>query len=335
MRRIITAALAGLALAGCGEVNEPNEGNVAGEQSKSGPLRIAVVPKAVGFDFWEQVKTGAECAASKHEDVTVQWDGVTAETDVTGQVNLLTNFITQGVDGLVYAATDAKVLYDVTQQAKEAGIPVVNIDSGTDPQPEDVPVFATDNVASAEKVPGLLSDAMGGGGGEIAFIPFQRGTATNEQRAEGFKRGLKEQPELKLVAEQPSQSDYDRALQVTTDILTANPNLKGIFAANEPGVLGAAEAVRQAGKSGKITIVGWDASPDEIKGVRDGVIDALVVQNPFRMGYDGVNAIVRQIREGVKPQDTDTGVTIVNKENLDTPEVQAVLKPSCENPPSS
>jgi ribose transport system substrate-binding protein len=335
MRKIIIAALLALAVAGCGEVNEPNEGNVAGEQAKSGPLRLAVVPKAVGFDFWEQVKTGAECAASKHEDVTVQWDGVTAETDVTGQVNLLTNFITQGVDGMVYAATDAKVLFDVTQQAKEANIPVVNIDSGTDPQPEDVAVYATDNVASAEKVAGLLSDAMGAQGGEIAFIPFQRGTATNEQRAEGFKRGLEEHPELELVAEQPSQSDYDRALQVTTDILTANPNLKGIFAANEPGVLGAAEAVRQAGKSGKVTIVGWDASPDEIKGVRDGVIDALIVQNPFRMGFDGVNAIVKQVRDGTKPQNTNTGVTIVNKENLDSPEVQAVLKPSCDNPPSS
>jgi ribose transport system substrate-binding protein len=336
MRRLITAAaVLALAVAACGEVNEPEGGGSAGGEQKEGPLRLAVVPKAVGFDFWEQVKTGAECAASKHEDVTVQWDGVTAETDVTGQVNLLQNFITQGVDGLVYAATDAKVLHDVTQQALDAGIPVVNIDSGTDPQPENVPVFATDNVASAEQVAGLLSDAIGGKGGEIAFIPFQRGTATNEQRAEGFKRGLQDHPELELVAEQPSQSDYDRALQVTTDILTANPNLKGIFAANEPGVLGAAEAVRQAGKSGKVTIVGLDVSPDEIKGVRDGVIDALIVQNPFRMGFDGVNAVVEQVREGVEPQDTDTGVTIVTKDNVDSPEVQAVLKPSCENPPSS
>jgi ribose transport system substrate-binding protein len=336
MRRLITAAaVLALATAACGEVNEPEGGGPAGGERQEGPLRLAVVPKAVGFDFWEQVKTGAECAASKHEDVTVQWDGVTAETDVTGQVNLLQNFITQGVDGLVYAATDAKVLHDVTQQALDAGIPVVNIDSGTDPQPENVPVFATDNVASAEQVAGLLTDAIGPEGGEIAFIPFQRGTATNEQRAEGFKRGLEEHPELELVAEQPSQSDYDRALQVTTDILTANPNLKGIFAANEPGVLGAAEAVRQAGKSGKVTIVGWDASPDEIEGVRDGVIDALIVQNPFRMGFDGVNAVVKQVREGVEPQDTDTGVTIVTKDNVDSPEVQAVLKPSCENPPSS
>ena len=334
-RPLVVAALLALAVAGCGKVKDSGGGGGgAAAEKKSGPVRLAVVPKAVGFDFWNQVKTGAECAASKQKDVKVQWDGVTAETDVTGQVNLLQNFITQGVDGLVYAATDAKVLGDVTKQAQQQKIPVVNIDSGTDPQPKDVPLFATDNVASAEKVAGLLAKKLGKKGGDIAFIPFQRGTVTNEQRAQGFKTGLKEHPELKLVAEQASQSDYDKALQVTQDILTANPNLKGIFAANEPSVLGAAEAVRVAHKSGKITIVGWDASPDEIKGVRQGVIDALIVQNPFRMGYDGVNAITKQLREGTKPSSGDTGVTIVSKANLDDPKVKAVLTPSCANPPS-
>jgi len=333
---VVLASTLALMVAACGSVHDSGGGGGGGSapEKKTGSIRLAVVPKAVGFDFWNQVKTGAQCAASKQKDVKVQWDGVTAETDVTGQVNLLQNFITQGVDGLVYAATDAKVLSDVTKQATQQKIPVVNIDSGTDPQPAQVPLFATDNVASAEKVPDLLSKALGKQGGDIAFIPFQRGTATNEQRAKGFKAALEKHPELKLVAEQASQSDYDKALQVTQDILTAQPNLKGIFAANEPGVLGAAEAVRQAHKSGKITIVGWDASPDEVKGVRDGVIDALVVQNPFRMGYDGVNAAVGELRQGKKPQSTDTGVTIVTKDNLDDPDVQSVLKPSCANPPS-
>ena len=330
----VGAALA-LAVAGCGSVKEPSGGGGGDTaQKKTGALRLAVVPKAVGFDFWNQVKTGAQCAASKSKDVQVQWDGVTAETEVTGQVTLLQNFITQGVDGLVYAATDAKVLADVTKQAQQQRIPVVNIDSGTDPQPADVPVFATDNVASAEKVGDLLAKAIGAKGGDIAFIPFQRGTSTNEQRAQRFKTGLERHPELKLVAEQSSQSDYDHALQVTQDILTAHPDLDGIFAANEPGVLGAAEAVRQARKTGRVTIVGWDASPDEIKGVRDGVIDALIVQNPFRMGFDGVTAVVKQLRQGTKPSGADTGVTIVTKDNLDSPDVQAVLKPSCANPPS-
>jgi ribose transport system substrate-binding protein len=336
---VLLAASLAVLLAACGaQVRDSGGGGESqgggGGEGENAPVQLAVVPKAIGFDFWEQVRLGAECAAKKASgEVEVQWDGVTAETDVNGQVNLLQNFITQGVDGLVYAATDAKVLSKVTQSAKQQGVTVVNIDSGTDPQPSDVPVFATDNVAAAEKVPDLMAKELGEEGGEVAFIPFQQGTLTNEQREEGFKKGLEQHPELELVAEQSSQSDYNKALQVTEDILTANPNLDAIFAANEPGVLGAAEAVRQAGKAGDIVIIGWDASPEEIQGVEDGVISALVVQNPFRMGYDGTNAAIKIIREGAKVESEDTGATIVTKDNLQDPEVQSVLDPSCENPP--
>ncbi len=338
MAVLLAAALALIAAVACGaQVRESGGGGGQGGGEGKGanaPVRLAVVPKAIGFDFWEQVRVGAQCAAKKASgDVSVQWDGVTAETDVNGQVNLLQNFIQQGVDGLVYAATDAKVLYQVTKSAKQQNVTVVNIDSGTNPQPSDVPVFATDNVAAAKRVPDLIADQLGEGGGDVAFIPFQQGTLTNEQREQGFKEGLKNHPELKLVAEQSSQSDYNKALQVTEDILTAHPDLDAIFAANEPGVLGAAEAVRQAGKAGDVVIVGWDASPEEIQGVRDGVISALVVQNPFKMGYDGVNAAVKIVRQGAQVQGQDTGATIVTKNNLEDPQVKSLLNPTCENPP--
>jgi ribose transport system substrate-binding protein len=345
MRRQILVALLAASLAlvtavACGaQVRESGGGQGEAQGGGEGkganaPVQLAVVPKAIGFDFWEQVRIGAECAAQKAQgEVDVQWDGVTAETNVSGQVDLLQNFITQGVDGMVYAATDAKVLYQVTKSAKDQGVTVVNIDSGTEPQPSDVPVFATDNVAAARKVPELLAEELGEGGGKVAFIPFQQGTLTNEQREKGFKEGLKQHPELELVAEQSSQSNQNVALQVTEDILTANPDLDAIFAANEPGVLGAAEAVRQAGKEGEIIIVGWDAASEEVQGVRDGVISALVVQNPFRMGYDGVNAAVKIIREGATVESQDTGSTIVTRDNLEDPEVQSLLNPSCENPP--
>jgi ribose transport system substrate-binding protein len=333
---LLAASVALIAACGAQVRDSGGGGGQGGGEGKgeNAPVQLAVVPKAIGFDFWEQVRLGAECAAKKASgEVEVQWDGVTAETDVNGQVNLLQNFIEQGVDGLVYAATDAKVLYQVTKSAKQQNVTVVNVDSGTEPQPSDVPVFATDNVAAAEQVPELMAKELGKEGGEVAFIPFQQGTLTNEQREEGFKKGLKKHPELELVAEQSSQSDYNKALQVTEDILTANPDLDAIFAANEPGVLGAAEAVRQAGKAGDVVIIGWDASSEEVEGVRDGVISALVVQNPFKMGYDGTNAAVKIIREGAKVESEDTGSTIVTKDNLQDPKVQSVLNPSCENPP--
>jgi ribose transport system substrate-binding protein len=141
-------------------------------------------------------------------------------------------------------------------------------------------------------------------------------------------------PQLELVAEQSSESDYNTALQVTEDILTANPDLDAIYAANEPGVLGAAEAVRRAGKAGKIVIVGWDTAPDEISAVKEGVVTALVAQNPFRMGYDGVNAAVEEIRTGTPSSGGDTGSVLVTQDNMNNDEIQAVLNPSCDNPPT-
>lgn len=334
---ILLAGVLALALAACGaEVRESGGGDEGGGDGggQEGPIRLAVVPKAVGFDFWEQVRIGAQCAAQEAEggEVEIQWDGVTAETNVSGQVDLLTNFITQGVDGLVYAATDAKVLADVSQNALDQGLTVVNIDSGTDPQPEQVPVVATDNVAAAEQATEYLIEELGGEG-EVAFIPFQPGTATNDTRTEGFKNVLEENPDVELVAEQSSESDQNVALQVTEDILTANPNLDAIYAANEPGVLGAAEAVRRAGKAGEIIIVGWDTAPDEVAAVEEGVVSALIAQNPFRMGYDGVNLAVNAIRGEGELQDIDTGATLVTQDNLEDPEVQAVLDPTCENKP--
>jgi ribose transport system substrate-binding protein len=320
-----------LLVTACGNVTVQSSGG-NNNATTSGPLRIAVIPKAIGFDFWEQVHKGATCAASKQQNVTVIWNGVTAETDVTGQIDLLTNYITQHVNGLIYAATDARALYQVTQQALKANIPVVNIDSGTYPQPANVPIFATDNVASAHKAADLLAQQLNGHG-KVALIEFQPGSATNDERAQGFKEELAKYPGIQLVADQSSRSDYNQALSVAEDILTAHPDLNGIFAANEPSVLGAAEAVRRIGKAGKITIIGWDAAPDEVKGVQQGTISALIVQNPFRMGYDSVNAMVRILRQHATIHSEDTGVTILTNANLNDPKVQAVLNPSCQNPP--
>ncbi|MGH3823355.1 MAG: substrate-binding domain-containing protein [Pseudonocardiaceae bacterium] len=338
MRVKISASLAGAAAvillaAGCGAVTGPSAGETP-KVTATGPITLAVVPKAVGLDFWDSVRKGAQCAASRMPDVTVQWDGVTAETDVTGQVNLLQNFVTRQVDGVVYAATDAKVLAQVTQDTLSQHIPVINIDSGTNPQPDNVPVFATDNVAAARKAADLLAEALGPGEHQVAFIPFQAGTVTNDERTIGFKEGLAKHPNLKLVAEQFSHGDPNTALSVTENILTAHPDLDGIFAASEPGVVGAVNALSQLGKAGKIKLIGWDASPDEIKGVTTGAITALVVQNPFRMGFDSVTAMVHTVRTGQLASSKDTGVTFVTQQNINDPQVQAVLKPSCENPPT-
>ncbi|MBE9373007.1 substrate-binding domain-containing protein [Saccharopolyspora sp. HNM0983] len=333
MKKVVGAVCALLVLSATGcsvHVREPTGGAV----QDGGPIKLAVVPKAIGFDFWEKVRVGAMCAAEEKGDVDVYWDGVSSESDVSGQQSLLQDMLSQGTRaGLVYAATDAKALADITRTAQQQGTEVVNMDSGTSPQPPDVPVFATNNVAAAEQATDLLAQQLGGRG-KVAFVEFQPGTSTNDTRAEGFQRGLQRYPGMELVARQSSESDYNTALQVTQDILTAHPDLNGIYAGNEPSVLGAAEAVRQSGKAGEVKVIGWDTSEGQIDELRDGVITGLVAQNPFRMGHDAVAAAVDGIRgeQGAAPE-TDTGSTMVTERNLDSPEIRTLLDPSCANQP--
>ena len=233
----------------------------------------------------------------------ITWNGVSDETNVAGQVDLLDNYIGQGVNGLVYAATDSTALVDITERASSAGIKVINIDSGTDPQPKGVPLLATNNTKGALLAADALAKAVGPKGGKVAIVAFHAGSQTNDQRVDGFKKGLKKHPKLKLVETQYSENDYNQALTVTQNILTAHPDLKGIFAANEASDVGAVEAVRMSKKLGQVKIVGWDTSPDELEGVTSGDVYALVTQDPFRMGKDGVETAVKAIRRAPEAQE--------------------------------
>jgi ribose transport system substrate-binding protein len=275
------------------------------------------------------VDAGAQCAASQMRDVQITWNGVTDETDVVGQLNLLNNYIAKGVNGLVYAATDATAMNETSTNAAKAGIKVVSIDSGTDPQPPNVPLIATDNISGAKLAADQLAKAIGPAGGKVAIIAFHAGSQTNDQRVQGFEAELKRYPKLHLVGLQYSQNDYNTALTVTANILTANPDLKGIFAANESSDVGAVEATRIAHRGGKVKIVGWDTSPDEVSGIREGMVAGLISQDPFRMGYDGVRAAVTLLRHQGRPRSENTGAVMVTRANLTNPIVRQFITPRC------
>jgi ribose transport system substrate-binding protein len=321
---------ASLAVTACGGGGGGPSGGAGASSAAGTPLAIAVVPKAVGFDYWTHVQDGAQCAASKLGNVSVEWNGVSAETDVSGQVNLINGYIDRGVNALIYAATDAQALVPVTQRAQQARIPVYNIDSGTTPQT--VPLFATDNIKGAQQVAALMNQSLHGTG-NVALLEFQPGSMTDNQRKDGFVNGLKQYPGLHLVADQADHSDANQALNVTNNILTANPDLNGIFGSNEPSVIGAAQAVSQRGLQGKVVMIGWDAAPDEVKALQSGEISALIVQNPFRMGFDSVVAAVQGLRGNVNVGNEDTGVYVVTKDNMNQTSYQAILNPSCQNAP--
>lgn len=310
MRTILLLFGLALTAAACGG------GEQAGrDAAEADGYRIAVIPKSVGFDFWATVKAGADSAATELGTVEVIWKGMNDETDIAGQVALVESFITQQVDALVIAAADSRGLVPVLRRATQAGIPVITIDSNTEPQVS-ASFIATDNLAAAAAAADLIAQALDSTG-TVALIPYIPGASTSNDREQGFKNGLAKYPGLELVATQYSNSDYGRAMAVAEDILTAHPDLNAIFAANEPTVLGVAQAVKTRGLAGQITLVGFDASSREIEGVRDGSIRGLIVQNPFMMGYEGVKQAVKAINGEPVEERIDSGSTVVTKENLE------------------
>jgi len=302
-----------LALAGCSR---------QGEAPQAKPtLTIAVVPKAVAFDFWLSVKAGAEQAA-KENGVKVLWKGPSDERDVAGQVAILEDTINSGVDAIVMAACDSKALVSVVKKARQAKIPVIAIDSGVDDP--SVPLVATDNLKGASEAAKALAGLLGDKG-KVGLIPFVAGALTSTLRERGFKEEVARHPGMKLVSTLYSQSDAARGMAVTEDMLAATPDLGGIFAANEPGAIGAARAIEQRGLAGRVKLVAFDAAESELQALRKGTIQALIVQNPFKMGYEGVRLAVQAAQGKEVPKRVDTGVTVVTKQNLDSPAIKALL----------
>jgi ribose transport system substrate-binding protein len=298
--------------------------NAAGQTAPASGLKIAVVPKGTAHVFWKTVEAGAR-AAGKQYGAQILWNGPAEETDVTGQIAILEDFITQGVSAIVMAACDAKALVPVVQKARGKGIPVITIDSGIETK-DALSFVATDNVAGAKMAAQKLAELIGKKG-KVGVIPFIKGAATSDMREQGFKEGIAAFPDIQLVSTLYSQSDATQAMQKTEDMLTSVPDLAGIFAANEPAVVGAANVLKQRNLAGKVKLVGFDASDAEVAALKEGVVQALVVQNPFKMGFEGVRLAVQAIKGEKIPERVDTGVTIVTKENLNDPEVQKLLNP--------
>ncbi len=287
----------------------------SGSDESDARFTIAVIPKSVGFDFWNSVKAGAEEAAAELGDVEVVWKGMHDETDIAGQVGLVESFINQRVDAIVIAAADSRGLVPVLRRAVEAGVTVITIDSNTDPQVS-ASFIATNNEEAAATAADLIAEALHGQG-TVALIPYIAGASTSNAREQGFRNRLAAYPGLELVATQYSDSDYGKAMTVTEDILTAHPNLDAIFAANEPSVLGAAQAIRSRSMEGSVVLVGFDASPRQIEGIRDGSIYGLIVQDPRRMGYEGVKQAYAVLNGEEVPERIDSGSRVVTKENVD------------------
>jgi ribose transport system substrate-binding protein len=210
------------------------------------------------------------------------------------------------------------------------GIPVTIFDSGIDTE-NYVSFVATDNVGAgrlaAKTVSSLLPD-----GGPVAMVRHAPGSLSTSRREEGFQAALADTYQsLEIVNEQYCMSDRARALAVSEDMLTAHPELKALFCSSEAATVGAAQAIKARGLAGKVRLVGFDASPSLQDGLREGAIDALIVQDPFFMGYRGVETVLESLRGETPDKRIDSPARAVFQADLDTPEVQRLLNPDLES----
>jgi len=298
----------------------------AGAAATAADKEIAVIVKTANSDFWQNVRKGATQSASELKGYTSSYQGAASDTDLAGQVALVENAVNRKVAAIVLAPSDPEALIPAIKKAWEAHIPVILIDSAAADGGKAYyqSFLATDNNKAGELCAQALIDKIGTTG-KVAIMSYTAGSGSEIGRVGGFRKYIETHSKLQIVGPFYSNSQMGTALNQTTDVLAANPDLKGIFGANEPTAIGMGRALVQAGKAGKVVAIGFDGNADLQGFVKDGTIAAIAVQSAYQMGALGVKTAVDVLNKKPVPKFRDTGVVMVTKTNIDTPEAKNVL----------
>jgi ribose transport system substrate-binding protein len=289
----------------------------------TGKAFIPLISKGFQHQFWQAVKAGAEKAAIQY-NVKIDFQGPENESQVDKQLEMLQTVLNQKPSALCFAALDSKAAIPLLQKFKDAKIPVIGFDSGVD---SDIPLAtaATDNIAAAgaaaDKMAGLI-----GGAGEVAIVAHDQTSRTGIDRVKGFTDQIKNKyPNIKIVATQYGGGDQLKSTDLTKTILQANPNLKGIFGANEGSAIGVLNGVKESGKTGKVTVIGYDSGQQQMDAIRAGTEAGAITQDPIGIGFKCVEAAVNALKGQTLPKNIDTGYKYYDKTNIDNPDIAALL----------
>lgn len=286
-------------------------------------LEIAVIPMGNSHVYWLSVHAGAVKAA-RELGVDILWDGPPSETDFAGQLKIVDAMINRRVNAIAVAPIDRQALVSVVDRAASQKIPVVIFDSPINTETF-VAQVATDNYRAGE----MAAERMGlilHGHGDVGIVAAHPGSASSTAREQGFQDYIQKNfPGIHIVEKQFGMADFALSLTKAENILTGHPGLKGMFASNESSTVGAARAVQERG--GKVKLVGFDSSPIELNALKSGVIDALIIQDPFKMGYQSVKAAVTVLHGGKVTKIQKLDPRLITRQNLDDPDVEAQLHP--------
>jgi ribose transport system substrate-binding protein len=309
-RRFILGALSAATLAGPASMAAAEE------------IYIPLVSKGFQHQFWQAVKSGAEQAADEF-DVTITFEGPDNETMVDRQIDMLAAALANNPKAIGFAALDSQAAIPLLKQANDKGIPIIAFDSGVD---SDIPLSTatTDNLAAA----GLAADKMAekiGGKGKVAVVAHDQTSRTGIDRRDGFVNRIAEKyPDIEVVTVQYGQGDHLKSTEVTKAILTANPDLNGIFGTNEGSAIGVVNGVQELGTEG-LVIIGYDSGKAQKDAIKSGLMAGAITQNPVGIGYETVKAAVSALNGEEVPALIDTGFYYYDASNIDDPKISAVL----------
>jgi ribose transport system substrate-binding protein len=322
---ILVTALSFTWLLACN--SSPKEDQSSGTTiTETSKLKIAVIPKGSTHSFWKSIHAGAAKAAQE-KGVEIIWQGPQKEDDRQMQIQVVQNFISRGVDGIVLAPLDDRSLATPVSSAVKRNIPVVIIDSGL--QSEDYSSFvATDNKQGGKLCAKRLAELLNGKG-KVIMLRYQEGSASTAEREAGFLEGMKEYAQnIELIStNQYAGATMEKAFQASQNLLNRFAEVDGIYCPNESSTQGMLRALQTSGRAKKVKFVGFDSNDALIAGINNGEVHGLAVQNPFKMGYEGVLTVVAVLKKEPYEKKIDTGVMLVTADNISTPEVKELLNP--------
>ncbi|HYA73801.1 MAG TPA: ABC transporter substrate-binding protein [Roseiarcus sp.] len=290
---------------------------------------IPIIVKDTTSFYWQTVLAGAR-KAGKDLGVDVPELGVQSESDINGQISILENAVAEKPAAVVIAPAEFKALGKAVDEAAKKA-PIIGIDSSADSKAFSS-FLATDDVRAGRIAADGLAEAIaakyGKAEGDVALIASLPGVGSLDARAKGFKEELgAKYPGLKLVADKVADGQATTGLHILTDLIAANPNLRGVFASNPIMAQGAGQAIAENKKADTIKLIGFDSDEKLVAFLKDGTIAGLVVQDPYGMGYDGIKTALAVFKGEKVETFVDTGANLITKANMNGEKQQALLNP--------
>ena len=319
-----TLAAASLMFAGCNSGAGTTDGATDAPSGDGDKMYIAMVSKGFQHQFWQAVKQGAEEKAAEL-GVEITFDGPASETEVDAQLQMLQTAIDRGPDAIAYAALDPEACIPLYNTAEAAGIPIVEFDAPCDSEYSQS-LAATDSKAAGALAAQHMAELIGGEG-EVAIVGHSQINSTGVERRDGFVEEIEANyPDIEIVDIQYGDGDHLKSADIAKAMISAHPDLKGIYGTNEGSAIGVVNAVNELGlPKGELTIVGFDSGAAQINAIKDGTMAGAITQDPIGIGATVVQAAYDAANGDEVEEFYDTGSYWYDAENIDDPKIAAVL----------